>query len=254
VPPDGSRPLVSIVVPVYRDTPQLAGLLDALAADRLDARVEVVVVNGDAADRSLQALRRRFAAVRWIDSEPGRGRQMNAGARASSGRWLLFLHADARLGAGWLSALAEVDERPDVAGGAYRLTLASPHWAARVIERGVAIRTRRLRLPYGDQAIFVRRAGFDALGGYRPLGLMEDVDFIGRLRRRGRLWFPNVPVRVSARRWERDGWFRRTALNLALLGLYAAGVAPERLARWYYGPRPAAPARRASTVGVHEGR
>ena len=83
---------------------------------------------------------------------------------------------------------------------------------------------------------------------------MEDVDFIGRLRRRGRLWFPNVPVRVSARRWERDGWLRRTALNLALLGLYVAGVAPERLARWYYGPRPAAPARRASTIGVHEGR
>ena len=162
MPLDGSRPLVSIVVPVYRDTPQLAGLLDAPWAGRLDARVEVVVVNGDAADRSLQVLRRQLATVRWIDSEPGRGRQMNAGARASSGRWLLFLHADARLGAGWLSALAEADERPDIAGGAFRLTLASPHWAARVIERGVAIRTRWLRLPYGDQAIFVRRAGFDA--------------------------------------------------------------------------------------------
>lgn len=253
VKPDGSRPLVSIVVPVLRDTRELAGLLDVLQHGRCHPGVEVVVVNGDAADRSLDSLRRRAATVRWIDSEPGRGRQMNAGARASSGRWLLFLHADARLGGGWLAALREADERPDVAGGAFRLTLASPHWAARIIERGVAIRTRWLRLPYGDQAIFVRRELFEALGGYRPLGLMEDVDFMGRLRRRGRVRFPPVAVRVSARRWERDGWLRRTALNLALLALYAAGVAPDRLARWYYGPRALAAARRGSSIGVPEG-
>ena len=250
--PDGLRPLVSIVVPVLRDTLELAGLLDALCKGRHDPRVELIVVNGDPADRSLDPLRRRAAGVRWIESEPGRGRQMNAGARASSGRWLLFLHADARLGRDWLAALAAADGRPEVAGGAFRLTLASTHWAARVIERGVAIRTRWLRLPYGDQAIFVRRERFDALGGYRPLGLMEDVDLIGRLRRRGRLWFPPVSVRVSARRWERDGWLRRTALNLALLVLYLAGVGPDRLARWYYGPVPAAPQRRGASVGVPE--
>ena len=251
---DVSRPLVSIVVPVLRDTPELTGLLAALQADRLAAGVEVVVVNGDLADCSLETLRRRVTKVRWIDSEPGRGPQMNAGARVSSGRWLLFLHADARLGAGWLATLSEADERPDIVGGAFRLTLASEHWAARVIERGVEVRTLWLRLPYGDQAIFVRRERFDAIGGYRPLGLMEDVDFIGRLRRRGRLWFPAVPVRVSARRWERDGWLRRTVLNLALLGLYLTGVAPDRLARWYYGASPASPAQRTPPIGMPEGR
>ena len=248
--PEDYRPLVSIVVPVLRDTRELAGLLDAMQADRLDARIEVVVVNGDAADRSLDPLRQGAAMVRWIDSEPGRGRQMNAGARIASGRWLLFLHADGRLAHGWLEALAAAVDRPDVDGGAFRFTLASEHWAARIIERGVAIRTRWLRLPYGDQAIFVRREWFETLGGYRPLDLMEDVDFMWRLGRGGRLWFPPVPVRVSARRWERDGWLRRTALNLALLALYLAGVGPERLARWYYGARPAAPDRRASSIGV----
>lgn len=246
---DRSPPLVSIVVPVLRDTEELAGLLDALEEDRLDPRVEVVVVNGDAADGSLDALRRRAIGVRWIECGPGRGVQMNAGARASSGRWLLFLHADGRLGPGWLAEVAAADDRPDVAGGAFRFTLASRHWAARIIERGVAIRTRWLRLPYGDQAIFVRRTRFDALGGYRPLGLMEDVDFMWRLRRRSRLWFPQAPVRASARRWERDGWLRRTVLNLVLLALYFAGVAPDRLAGWYYGPRPAARTGRASPIG-----
>lgn len=251
--PEGPRPLVSIVVPVLRDTPELAGLLDALQENPLDPRVEIVVVNGDPADRSLDPLIRRGGGVRWVESDPGRGRQMNAGARASSGRWLLFLHADARLGRGWLAALAAADDRPDVAGGAFRLTLTSTHWAARIIEYGVAFRTRWLKLPYGDQGIFVRRERFDALGGYRPLGLMEDVDFMGRLRRRGRVWFPPAAVRVSARRWERDGWLRRTASNLALLALYLAGVAPDRLARWYYGPGSAAPARRSSSIDVPEG-
>ena len=241
-------------MPVLRDTPELCGLLDALPVDPLDPRIEVVVVNGDAGDRSLDALRRRVTSVHWIDSDPGRGRQMNAGARASSGRWLLFVHADARLGAGWLTVLDEAEERPEVAGGAFRLALASAHWAARVVERGVAVRTRCLRLPYGDQAIFVRREAFEALGGYRPLALMEDVDFVRRLRRRGRLWFPPVPVRASARRWERDGWLRRTVLNLALLALYGAGVSPDRLGRWYYGRYSSEPARRTSPVGVPEGR
>ena len=252
--PDRSRPLVSIVVPVLRDTPELGGLLDSLQMDRLDAGVEVVVVNGDTTDGSLEPLRRRVTTVRWIDSEPGRGCQMNAGARASSGRWLLFLHADARLGAGWLAVVREAEERPDVVGGAFRLALASAHWAARVVEGGVAFRTRWLRLPYGDQAIFVRREAFESLEGYRLLGLMEDVDFVRRLGRRGRLWFPPVSVRVSVRRWERDGWLRRTVLNLALLGLYVAGVAPDRLARWYYGSLPADPVRRARSIGVPEGR
>ncbi len=251
--PDGPRPLVSVVVPVLHDTLALAGLLDALHVERFDVRIEVIVVNGDVADRSLDPLRERLTTVRWIDSEPGRGRQMHAGATASSGRWLLFLHADARLGDGWLAALADADRRPDVVGGAFRLVLASRHWAARFIECGVSIRTRWLRLPYGDQAIFVRRERYDVLGGFRPLGLMEDVDFIGRLRREGRLRFPPVTVRVSARRWERDGWLRRTALNLTLLGLYAVGVAPDRLACWYYGPGPATPPRRTSSIGVPEG-
>lgn len=251
---DPPRPLVSVVVPVLRDTTELGGLLDALDVNDLDARVEVVVVNGDAADRSLDALRRQVSNVLWIDGAPGRGRQMNAGARASSGRWLLFLHADTRLDADWLAVLRQADEEPGIIGGAFRFTLASAHWAARIIERGVAVRTRWLRLPYGDQAVFVRREVFDVLEGYRPLGLMEDVDFVARLRRRGRLRFPDVSVRVSARRWERDGWLRRTVLNLVLLSLYVAGVAPDRLARWYYGSRRAVHGKPASSIRIPEGR
>ncbi|MXZ70247.1 MAG: glycosyltransferase [Acidobacteria bacterium] len=232
-----AAPLVSIVIPVLRDSVELEGLLgnldDAATPDAGDSP-EVIVVNSEPADPAIAALQRRFPAVRWMDGARGRGRQMNAGAAVAGGRWLLFLHADARLEPGCLRAVAGLD-REDVVGGAFRLAIASPHWFARTIERGVALRTKWLRLPYGDQGIFVRREAFDALGGYAPLPLMEDVDLILRLWRVGRLRFPPERVRVSARRWKRDGWLPRTISNLWLLVRYVAGASPARLARAYYG-------------------
>ncbi len=232
-----AAPLVSVVIPVLRDSVELEGLLgnldDTVASDAADA-VEVIVVNGATADDSIAALRNRFPAVRWLDGARGRGPQMNAGAAVATGRWLLFLHADARLESGWLRAIAALD-REDVAGGAFRLAIASGHWFARAIERGVALRTKCLRLPYGDQGIFVRHETFDALGGYAPWPLMEDVDLVLRLWNAGRLRFPVERVRVSARRWERDGWLSRTISNLWLLARYVAGASPERMALAYYG-------------------
>jgi hypothetical protein len=97
----------------------------------------------------------------------------------------------------------------------------------------VRIRVRLFDLAYGDQALFVRRTGFEELGGYRELPLMEDVDFIRRLRRHGGLEHVDVPALTSARRWERDGWLRRTVDNALLVALFLAGYPPERLARHY---------------------
>jgi len=245
-------PPVSIVIPVLRDSVELEGLLgnlDDAAGPHAGDAPEVIVVNSEPADPSIAALRQRFPAVRWMDGARGRGRQMNAGAAVAGGRWLLFLHADARLEAGCLQAIAALD-REDVAGGAFRLAIASRHWYARAIEKGVALRTKWLRLPYGDQGIFVRRETFDALGGYAPLPLMEDVDLILRIWRVGRLRFPPERVRVSARRWERDGWLPRTISNLWLLARYVVGASPARLARAYYGEEQVLTATGAATSGA----
>lgn len=231
---------VSIIIPVLRDTAQLDGLLASLARVAVDAAVEVIVANGDARDGSLAPVKERHAAVRWVVCPPGRGRQMNAGAAVASGRWLLFLHADTRLDDRWLAALREADSREAV-GGAFRFLLDSPRAAARLVERGVAWRTRWFGLPYGDQGLFVRRDAFEALGGFRPYPLMEDIDLVRRLRRRGALLLSPVPARTSARRWERDGWLRRSLRNLALVALYLGGASPYRLARFYPG-RPQEPA------------
>jgi hypothetical protein len=98
----------------------------------------------------------------------------------------------------------------------------------------VALRVKLFGLPYGDQGLFVRRALFQRMGGYAPWPLMEDVDFVRRLARLGRLRHLSLGLVTSARRWERQGWLRRSAANLATLAAFAAGVSPERLARRYY--------------------
>lgn len=251
-----SAPFVSIVIPVLHDAPELARLLDALAAQAPSeseggaARCEVIVANGDGEDPGIAALRRRSAGVRWVTSDPGRGRQMNAGARLAQGEWLLFLHADTCPEPGWQAELGRIARDPGAVGGALRFTLRSAARRARLLERGVAWRVRWMGLPYGDQGIFVRRDIFEQVGGYRPLPLMEDVDLVRRVGRRGRMVYSSAPIRVSPRRWERDGWVRRTAGNLLILALYALGIAPERLARVYYGGARRRAGRDASRPGA----
>jgi GT2 family glycosyltransferase len=156
---------------------------------------------------------------------------MNVGAAAATGEWLLFLHADSSLPPGWRPAIADLDR--EVIGGWFRFALDDGAWQARVIERLTAWRVKHFRLPYGDQGVLVRRRTFEALGGFRELPLMEDVEFVRRLVRAGRVVELPMPLRTSARRWRRDGWFRRSTKNLVLVALYFIGVRPSFLARWY---------------------
>lgn len=223
---------VSIVIPVLNDTEALGHLFATIPAD---SGVELVVVNGGAADDRLTAIC-SGPGVRLLTSGPGRGRQMNAGAAAAAGRWLVFLHADTRLPPQWLDELRRASVDPVVVGGSFRFRLDSGAWQARLIERAVQRRVRWLDLAYGDQALFVRRDAFEAMGGYREWPLMEDVDFVRRLRRAGKLHHSAQPALTSARRWESDGWWRRSVKNVMLQALFFAGVSPERLAGWYSHP------------------
>ena len=219
--------LVSIVTPVLRDIDAAVALLAQLP-DTLE--VEAILVDGghDSALEPLVAARRHTRLYRTL---PGRGLQMNAGARGATGEWLLFLHADSALPATWLEALRSLDR--EVAGGWFRFALDDTAWQARVVERLVAWRVRWMRLPYGDQGLFVRRRVFEAMGGFRELPLFEDVDFVRRLHRLGPVMEVPLPLRTSARRWKRDGWLRRSARNALLTTLYFAGASPAWLARRY---------------------
>jgi rSAM/selenodomain-associated transferase 2/rSAM/selenodomain-associated transferase 1 len=232
-----SAPLATVVIPVWRDRDALAGLLGSL--EPTDA-VEVVVGVPSGEGAAFRDLRHAGGPVTIAEAPRGRAAQMNAAAARAAGRWLVFLHADSRLPADWLDVIRQADAEPSTAGGAFRFALDSGDLRARVLERGVALRVRLLQLPYGDQGIFVRHAVFDRLGGFADLPIMEDVDFVRRLRGAGALLFARSPVTTSARRWEREGWLRRSLSNLALMARYTLGASPARLAQRYFRRRRAA--------------
>ncbi len=219
--------MVTIVIPVYRDSEALARTLQTLDA----SMTEVVVVATDEDAGALAPLRAAHPEIVWLEAPRGRAVQMNAGAAVARGRWLLFLHADTRLPPGWRQALETADRNPQFSAGCFRFALESAALAARAIELGVRVRVRVLALPYGDQGLFVRREAFEALNGYAGLPIMEDVDLVRRLRSRGRLFRSPLSVVTSARRWERDGWISRTVRHLVLIVLYFCGVTPRRLMR-----------------------
>jgi rSAM/selenodomain-associated transferase 2 len=223
-------PTVSLVIPVLFDADAASALLGALPST---PSVEIVVVDG-AADPRLEAVVAAHGSATLRRTDAGRARQMNAGATVATGEWLLFLHADSTLPAGWLAAIAGLGE--DAIGGWFRFALDDTAWQAHVIERLTAWRVKHLRLPYGDQGLFIRRRVFDTLRGFRDMPLMEDVEFVRRMVRAGRVVELPLPLTTSARRWRRHGWFRHSTKNLLLVGLYFLGVKTERLARWYHHP------------------
>lgn len=226
-------PLVSVIVPVRDDSAAAGQLLAQIGAD---PRLEIIVVEAeDAAGPSLSWAR---SDVRMLRSRAGRGIQMNAGAAIARGDWLLFLHADSTPPPRWIDVFEEAvgGVVENVCGGWFRFALDDPSWQARLIERGVRLRVQVLTLPYGDQGLFVRRDVFERMGGYRDIPLMEDVEFVRRLVGMGPVVELPMALATSARRWQRDGWFRRSARNIVLIACYYAGVPPERLARWYARP------------------
>lgn len=230
-------PFASVVIPVWRDADALEQTLRALPPHP-DLEVIAACVPGD--EEEYVRTRATRPDVRWVTAPRGRGAQMNAGASAARGAWLVFLHADSRLPPDWADVIRRGGARPEVVGGSFRLALDSRDWRARAIEWGVRARVAVFGLPYGDQAVFVRRAVFEAIGGFRDWPLMEDVDLVRRLKAAGQLCHASSVVITSARRWERDGWVRRSVVNMTLATRFILGVSPSRLAQRYFDRPPRA--------------
>lgn len=223
---------ISIVVPALDEAANLAWLLPDLRG-RWPA-AEIVIVDGGSADATWQ-LEAAYPAVRWLRAPRGRARQMNAGARQARGDALLFLHADTRLPDDALAAIAEALADPAVVGGRFDVSFDSPRPIMSVVAWLMNRRSRLTGIATGDQGIFVRRAVFEAVGGYPDIPLMEDIELTRRLKRLGRLAALPLRVTTAARRWERDGAVRTILLMWALRFLHWVGVDPARLHRWYYG-------------------
>lgn len=221
-------PWLSIIIPTLGTEEGLAAAIDSAGPS---GATEVIIVAAQHTGQVLETAAR--AGAQLMSATVGRANQMNAGAAVARGGCLLFLHADTVLPAGFEQEIEHVLQDPQVVGGAFRLHIDSPRSSMRWIERGVDLRTRLRNMPYGDQAIFVRRPVFDALGGFRVWPIMEDYEFVRRVRRQGRLAYLAAAVRTSPRRWERLGPWRTTCINQLMVLGYHAGVPVERLARFY---------------------
>ncbi|MBL8706445.1 MAG: TIGR04283 family arsenosugar biosynthesis glycosyltransferase [Rhodospirillales bacterium] len=221
--------MLSIVIPTLNAAESLAATVAALGGD---VAGEIVIADGGSMDKTRQVA--LAAGARVVEARRGRGTQLATGAAAAQGDWLLFLHADTRLDPGWAPQAAGFMADPANAtrAAAFAFALDDNDPRARRLERAVAWRCRVLGLPYGDQGLLIARGFYEALGGYRPLPLMEDVDLVRRI---GRARLTMLPARAvtSAERWRREGWYRRSARNLACLSLWFLGVPPAAIARLY---------------------
>lgn len=219
---------LSIVVPALDEAGQIAATLATAHGPRV---VEVLVVDGGSRDETAALARRAGATV--LTAERGRARQMNAGAAAATGDALLFLHADTRLPPGFDAAIAAALADPAVVGGRFDLRLEPATPFLDLTAALINLRSRLTRIATGDQALFVRRAVFVAMGGFADLPLMEDVAFTRALKRRGGIACLRDRVATSSRRWRRDGPLRTVLLMWWLRFLYWCGVPAERLKRRY---------------------
>ncbi len=209
---------LSVIIPAWQAETTLAATLACLQ----DAD-EIIVVDGGSTDRTVAIA--HACGARTIISPKGRGPQLNAGAAAAQGDWLLFLHADTRLGEGW-RACAEVwrkDPEASQQAAAFRFALDDAAWQARLIERLVALRFRLFGLAFGDQGLLIHRQFLLSLGLFRPIDMMEDVDAAWRIGKR-RFHVLPVTALTSARRWRKDGWIRRSLRNHLCMTLFRMGI------------------------------
>lgn len=219
---------ITIIVPALNEAACIAETLRALC--QLEGNKEIIVVDGGSRDDTRAIAAAQGAKV--LTSLPGRGAQMHAGTLDATGDVLWFVHADTIPPANALDEIRRRLEDPSAVGGNFGLLFDGPSRAARQLT-AIYPALRSLGLCYGDSGIFICRATYEAIGGFRPLALFEDLDLLHRMRKAGRFVHLESRIRTSSRRFEQRSfaimWLHWTALQI----LYWCGVSPNWLAKWY---------------------
>ena len=225
-------PRFSVIIPVFNEDALINATIEHLDSLSGKASLEIIVVDGDKSGKTIGAV--RDGNVKTAISEKGRGNQMNRGAALAEGDIAIFLHADTRLPLDAFALIESALRDPGRQAGAFDLAIASGRPIYRMIAKIASLRSRITRIPYGDQAHFFRRNYFQDIGGFANIPLMEDVEIMGRIKKRGeRITIIKRAVTTSSRRWEKEGILRCTLRNWLLICLYFFGVSPERLSIFY---------------------
>ncbi|MFT5695437.1 MAG: rSAM/selenodomain-associated transferase 2 [Myxococcota bacterium] len=215
-----------MVIPALDEATTIEEVVESALGDE----VEVIVVDGGSQDGTPERATR--AGARVVSSQRGRARQLQVGFEASKGDVVLFLHADTRLPPGWERAVAVALGDASYVGGAFRLTFEEQDVRIRRLEWLARLRIAATGFPYGDQALFVRRSVLADIGGVPDVPVMEDVDLVAAMKRRGKLAMLSLPAVTSARRYLDHGVVRVSILHFFAMMGWALGVPRERIARW----------------------
>ena len=225
--PLGAKRL-SIIIPTLNEAGSIKGTITQLQKSK---EVEIVIVDGGSRDNTVELA--RLLGARVLLTDASKAVQMNAGAAASVGDVLLFLHADTHLPDNFDAKVMAAVSQNGFCAGAFSLGIGSDARGLRFIERVANWRSRFFQMPYGDQALFVCRDLFNEIGGFPDLPIMEDFELIRRLRRKGKISILPDCVRTSPRRYLNFGIFKTWCLNQFIIAAYYLGVSPEWLACWY---------------------
>jgi rSAM/selenodomain-associated transferase 2 len=228
------NPRFSSIVPALNEgagtNKAIEHLCGVITASGLSA--EIIIVDGDPEGKTIAAIE-DDKVIRTV-GRTGRGSQMNRGAALAKGEILLFLHADTRLPKDGLILIDAAYSHPARGIRAFDLAIASERTIFRLIEKTASLRSRLTGIPYGDQAFFFAADYFRTLGGFADIPIMEDVEIMRRIKKRGdKMIFLDRPALTSARRWEKEGILKCTIRNWLLMTLYLSGMAPARLVRFY---------------------
>lgn len=225
-------PKFSFIIPVWNEGAIITRTIEHIWCLHASGGAEIIIVDGDPEGKTIDVA--RHMGVKVAISEKGRGNQMNQGATLADGEILIFLHVDTTLPSDALELIEAAMRDTSCTAGAFDLVIDSERPVFRLIERAASLRSRVTRIPYGDQAIFIRRTDFMDLGGFKNIPIMEDVEIMRRIKKRGgKICIIDRAVRTSSRRWEKEGIVYTTLRNWLLLSLYLSGVKPEKLVRFY---------------------
>ncbi len=230
---DDQKPVMfSFIIPVLNESDKINTLIKHIHAQNSNGNYEIIVVDGDPHHDTINAIDDKDVIT--ITSQVGRARQMNAGAAIARGDILIFLHADTELPQNAPDKIRRVLEQDGYVAGAFDLGIKSHKYRLKIVEFGANFRTHITGIPYGDQAIFVRKDYFNRICGYSDIPLMEDIELMSRIKRMsGRIHLLPERVKTSPRRWEREGVVYCTLRNWMLAILYSCGVAPEKLKKFF---------------------
>ncbi len=210
---------ISIIIPTLNEEKTISQCLETVVNI---PGVEVIVSDGGSTDRTVE-IAGQHRAVKVVSSLTGRSIQMNNGATCARGEILLFLHADCILSKEVVLKIRQIFKNNLFVGGAFKIRLLSDEFPYRLIEMGINFRSKVFKLPYGDQGLFVKKSIFVKLGGFREMPICEDLDFVYRLKKCGKLAILNERIFSSVRMWKNYGILRTSIRNQSLLVSYVLG-------------------------------